>query len=404
MKFRQKQQLNSLLIGILLVLCVFAICDFIFPSLFHPLHEIEDKEIVEIEIVHPNNLIMKHPKSDKVVWPSIEQYSSNGYPKYRTLLDIVTAWNPDDPEPPSTFVETLQHFNYSNPEERKMAMIYRDAEVPFKLYGIPDIDEVRRKWTDSYLASMMRSEKAHVEKSTTNHFMYWTKPRRGLPPDYIPPTESVDMQFVDWVEIAKHADQTKLTSESSHYYYMVGSRPGDTKRSFVARDMSLFSTSTPNFFITNPAANKGIQCRFAMRGIISECHYDSGKNMIAMMRGAKRYILTPPHTCKYLGIISDKKHPSFRHSVLDWSDIQQAVAHHFDKVDAIDTIVQEGEILYVPSFWFHYIIATNYAIQCNSRSGFPKDMNGVKEIESSDCMNTKIAKSPNAINRKNVSI
>jgi hypothetical protein len=38
-----------------------------------------------------------------------------------------------------------------------------------------------------------------------------------------------------------------------------------------------------------------------MRGIIAEAHYDSGRNMVAMLKGKKRYIISPPTTCKQLG-------------------------------------------------------------------------------------------------------
>jgi oxalate decarboxylase/phosphoglucose isomerase-like protein (cupin superfamily) len=396
MKYRQKSQWTSLLVVFISLLGVVLVWYMVLRAQSHwfddPLpyhHEPSKSSVDEIPTA------TKGTYGLSVQWPDIVDYSPDSYPQYRSLLDIISNWNPDNPDPPPNFRETLQHFNYSNPLERKMAELYRDAEVPFKLYGIPDIDEVRSKWTVSYLASAMNSEQIrHVEKSKSNHFMFWTKPKKGLPKDFIPPTETIEMTFEEWITLANHADQHKLNNESSHYYYMIGSRAGDISKSFVARDLNLFSTESPNFFITNPKANKGIQCRFAMRGIISECHYDSGKNMIAMMHGAKRYILTPPHTCKYLGIISDKHHPSFRHSVIDWSDVHQAQAHHFDQVDAIDTIVQEGEVLYVPSFWFHYIISLNYAIQCNSRSGFPKEMNGVGDIEKSDCMNTQIARRP----------
>ena len=93
--------------------------------------------------------------------------------------------------------------------------------------------------------------------------------------------------------------------------------------------------------------------------------------MVAMLKGRKRYILTPPETCTKLGIIADKKHPSFRHSVLDWSDLTQAAGNDFASVKAIDTIINPGEVLYIPSFWFHYIMSMEYSIQCNSRHGSP---------------------------------
>jgi hypothetical protein len=402
MKYRQRSQWTTLLVVFVSLLGVLFIWYWVLNAQFHWFDEpftssssLGDHDLSQ----HPIDQIAASKESDllNVQWPALVDYSQDSYPQYHSLLEIITNWNPDNPDPPSNFIETLQHFNYSNLSERAMAEIYRDAEVPFKLYDIPDIDQVRHKWTSSYLSSAINSEHIrHVEKSKSNHFMFWTKPKKGFPKDFIPPTETIEMTFDDWVSIASHADQHKLNNESIHYYYMIGSRPGDRMNSFVARDLDVFSTESSNFFITNPKANKGIQCRFAMRGIISECHYDSGKNMIAMMHGAKRYILTPPHTCKHLGIISDKHHPSFRHSVIDWSDVHQAQAHHFDQVDAIDTIVQEGEVLYVPSFWFHYIISLNYAIQCNSRSGFPKEMNGVRDIEKSDCMNTQIARRPSS--------
>lgn len=65
---------------------------------------------------------------------------------------------------------------------------------------------------------------------------------------------------------------------------------------------------------------KGIQCRFGARGIIAESHFDHGKNFVLMLRGRKRYLLNPPRACPVLGIISDRNHPSFRHSEIDWSD------------------------------------------------------------------------------------
>jgi Cupin-like domain len=196
------------------------------------------------------------------------------------------------------------------------------------------------------------------------------------------------MSFKKWLETANAADLIKLANSTEHFYFMSNAQAGDRGNTFIARDLSLFSTPTNNFFITNTKANKGIQCRFGMRGIIAEAHYDSGRNMVAMLKGSKRYILTPPRSCSKLGIISDINHPSYRHSVIDWSDLSQAKGSDFDAVEAIDTIVQTGEILYIPSYWFHYIVSLEYSIQCNSRSGSPPQGQGQAEIEK--CMGIKL--------------
>ena len=317
-----------------------------------------------------------------IAWPEPMEYDSKSYPAYRPLLDIVKAWSPDIPDISGQFQETLQHFNYSDPREREMASRYRDAEVPFKIYNIPDFNEVVQKWSDDrYLSYELKRRRNHVERSASNHFMYWSAQGKGRR-DYNPPTDIVDdMTFESWLAIAKRADMAKSSlNNTKHYYFMSNSAHGN-KQGFIAQDLKVFTTRKENFFITNVKANKGIQCRFGMRGIIAEAHYDSGRNMVAMLKGRKRYILTPPETCKQLGIISDPRHPSYRHSVIDWSDITQATTYKFDQVPAIDTIVNKGEVLYIPSYWFHYIVSLEYSIQCNSRSGSPPREEGEKHIK-----------------------
>ena len=37
--------------------------------------------------------------------------------------------------------------------------------------------------------------------------------------------------------------------------------------------------------------------------------------------------------------------------------------------DATEVVLAMGEVLYLPSYWFHYIISQDASIQCNSRSG-----------------------------------
>ena len=327
-------------------------------------------------------------------------YEKN-YPIYTTLLDVVEGWNPDKPEPPTQFKETLAHFDYGNPDEMEIALALREAEVPFKVYNVPEFDEVSDKWTTDYLSKHFDEGHGHssVEKSKNNHFMFWTQKRnfKGRE-DYTPPTSIVKMTFAKWLENAKAADRDKWPAEKEHFYFMYGTSRATRGTTFMSEDLEHFSSKKDNFFVFRPDLNKGIQCRFGMRGIIAESHYDGGRNMIAMIRGTKRYILNPPRGCPNLGIISDKAHPSFRHSVIDWSDVEQARAHNFDKVEAIDTIVREGEVLYVPSYWFHYPISLEYSIQCNSRSGSPENNVGGEEIDK--CLGLKDYASRNKSNKR----
>ena len=89
------------------------------------------------------------------------------YPPTEPLLDIVKRWNPDDSKHlPNPFRESLQVFNYSDPFERAVAEKYRNAEVPFKVYGVPDVEAVSEKWTDEYLLKHMDDPKISYKVST----------------------------------------------------------------------------------------------------------------------------------------------------------------------------------------------------------------------------------------------
>jgi len=194
-------------------------------------------------------------------------YSSE-YPGniYTTLLDVLRRWNPDEPDIPADFVETIAHFNYSDPSERAMAEEYRNAEVPFKLYDVPEFARVADKWTDAYLEHACTHLSPHVEKSPSNHFMYWNMKRNGIT-DYSPPTEVIsNMKFKQWRELARAADARRLGKDSTHFYFMTGSTAADrgTTRNFVAQDLTPLTAKEPNFFIPTPETNKGIQCRFGM--------------------------------------------------------------------------------------------------------------------------------------------
>ena len=81
----------------------------------------------------------------------------------------------------------------------------------------------------------------------------------------------------------------------------------------------------------------------------------------------------PPSECGNIDLYP-KSHPSARHSRLNWTDIdinplQKGHREQFYSSRAIETIVSAGEMLYIPSYWIHYIISQDASIQCNARCG-----------------------------------
>jgi hypothetical protein len=207
------------------------------------------------------------------------------------------------------------------------------------------------------------------------------------------PTRNNDWTFEKWSQHARYADSAALQSEQPHFYFQAGvdkeERMLPYKRwCFISRDLPSFSSPSETFFVFSPEDQKGIQCRFGERGVTAATHYDAGRNMVAMITGAKRYILSPPNQCSKLGIVTSRGNPVFRHSLLnfghlnhleddsatndkkeDMSDEERVWLERSGTALALDTVLKAGEVLYIPSHWFHYITSLQKSAQCNVRSG-----------------------------------
>jgi hypothetical protein len=82
-----------------------------------------------------------------------------------------------------------------------------------------------------------------------------------------------------------------------------------------------------------------------------------------------RYVLLPPSECDKLSLLP-YGHPSARHSDVDWSDpVAVEKAGALGGAKATEAVIASGDMLYLPAFWFHFIVSQDATIQCNARSG-----------------------------------
>mmetsp|Transcript_40105 Transcript_40105/g.60732 ORF Transcript_40105/g.60732 Transcript_40105/m.60732 type:complete len:271 (-) Transcript_40105:348-1160(-) len=250
-----------------------------------------------------------------------------------------------------------------------------------------------------------------------------------------PPSISNDWSYSKWASHARYADKVKLPHNQRHFYWQAGVPREERLQSekywtFISRDLPSFSSKDATFFGFNPKEQKGIQCRFGERvccfdhlwvyvcvcngvvavvddaelftdfvficclfhfqGVTAATHYDAGRNMVVMIKGAKRYILSPPIACPKLGIVTKKHHPAWRHSLLNFGHMnfldddvngksmpseERAWLEIAKEAPSIDTVLKAGEVLYIPSHWFHYITSLQKSAQCNTRSGRHKEGN-----------------------------
>mgnify|MGYP005990417463 CR=1 FL=1 len=142
------------------------------------------------------------------------------------------------------------------------------------------------------------------------------------------------------------------------------------------QDIEIFrSKDNPDkeLFLFDDSDVRGLHCRFGSPGTIAEGHWDGHLNFVAILGGAKRYILMPPTECKHTAVMGAG--PSSRHFGYDGSDLRtlydpsRSSFQDYNEARAVETVLQEGEVLYIPSYFMHWIVSLTPNYQCNCRSG-----------------------------------
>lgn len=172
----------------------------------------------------------------------------------------------------------------------------------------------------------------------------------------------------------------------------------------IIPESSSSHSNQESLYLVQPEKQRGIHCRFGMPGMIAANHYDASRNAITVLGGSRRYIISRPKQCSNLGLYP-VGHASSRHSKVDWTtayedykklanydhekreesetlesswlssdapswiDYRKSLSLLANNATSTEVILQAGDVLYLPSYWFHYIISLTTNMQCNTRSG-----------------------------------
>lgn len=296
-----------------------------------------------------------------------------GYPIEWPLLELLHNWIPDDTTFPSlaerpSVYQGLCRFDYRTQYEK--AKLYRQRELPFILRDDPKILKVVERWGSDpdYISSALGKDKRYMtEYSESNHLMYFKAQGKRQKEKYIPPISQIKMTYDEWVEKASQPDE-EMAPNKPHYYFRVSAKAKGMGETDVMFNELPFFKSKKNFYIVDTDDTRGINCRFGMKGNIAEAHYDSSRNFVALFGGERRYILSHPKNCPNLALYPHR-HPSGRHTALDWSAPDLEAYPEFADAKANEVVLQAGDVLYLPTHWFHHIISLDLNWQCNARSG-----------------------------------
>jgi hypothetical protein len=210
------------------------------------------------------------------------------YPFAWNVRLVLENWNPDNTDMPSQIYQGLCVFDWK--KDYQKAVHYREAELPFVLQHAPEVMKASLRWMhENYMNDLVGDEPIRNEHSHNNHFMYW-KTNHPVP-NFNPPTDMVELTFADWYTHAQELDQMSAHDQISqeHWYFRLNAML--EKHGYVYEELPFFDPSLgTSMTMINPEEHRGINCRFGMKGITAETHFDSSSNFIALMGGQRRYV------------------------------------------------------------------------------------------------------------------
>ena len=142
----------------------------------------------------------------------------------------------------------------------------------------------------------------------------------------------------------------------------------DLQKGIVSYGIKLSAVLLSSSFDSPGRTRASQHCRFGMKNVIAENHFDATRNAIVVWGGRRRYILSHPRNCENLSLLP-RGHESGRHSAVDYTDPDLEHFPEFADAMANEVVLEAGQVLYLPTYWFHFIVSLDLNFQCNARSG-----------------------------------
>lgn len=167
--------------------------------------------------------------------PSIQYEKAPPFPTTPKQLDyfpmnqLMTAWDFDDTSPEGWLNspahpnkgKSVPRFDFSVPEQRAIALEYRNKEIPFIVFNVPEVERaIEKTFTRSKLLENFGEKQLDVEKSASNRFMYYKPPKRRAPEDWVQPQEDVTMTFKQYLGLIEKAELNPHINRNMPLFYM----------------------------------------------------------------------------------------------------------------------------------------------------------------------------------------
>ena len=334
------------------------------------------------------------------------------YPMQWKATEVLSSWSSNDVTTTTqrNIYQGLCTFDYQT--QYAAALNYRKLEKPFIIRNDPKVVSTAIKWEDDpeYLHRTFGDvEEFRTERSPNNMFMWYRlhhKKAENIKGYVKPLNDEIEMSFGEFLEHAIEKDgkalgdselidkankmrERRMSLDSNrngdstdddplgkdedgegekdedseeakrkkYYYFRVNADLRKASKSstsqFIYDELPFFDPrkrKDSQFYIVDPKEERGINCRFGMRGVTAANHFDMSRNMITVFGGERRYILASPNQCKNMALYP-QGHPSVRHSSIElWSNPLEWDEHpEFKHAHVNEVVLHAGDVLYLES-------------------------------------------------------
>jgi hypothetical protein len=225
-----------------------------------------------------------------------------------------------------------------NPSKKQFSQLWKQGQ-PFIIDGVASNWKACKNWSNDYLVDVCGNNQVPVETYPENYFEGYGY--AGLDNNYYTP-----MTFAEYMDIV----EGKKNDDRLYYLAQV-----DMRKYFpqLMEDIVLL-----DFFKKEP---RDINLFFGFKkenyASTSRLHFDEVHNIFVQLRGRKRFYLFPQNN--YLSFyppLEDNNYSSTCSKVNpEHPDLE--LFPKFPVHEKIEVILNPGEILYIPPFWWHHVTA-----------------------------------------------
>lgn len=232
----------------------------------------------------------------------------------------------------------------------QVALFYLQNNIPVILKDTNLVNELVVKWTPEYFRKVIPKDKEMWVRSGSDWKMRYYNPEQNDGNFMYNPTNQLQkMKFHDFL------DQLNKT-ESDQYLYLQEELDDDMNIREIINDYAKLNWDLVTKIQKSYDWGKNLtnMLFISQKGLVTPFHYDEMPNLFTQIYGRKRFILAKPD--EWMNFYCyPHGHPSNRQSQVDEYNPDLNRFQDFEKIQGFEAIIEPGEVLFIPPFYFHHV-------------------------------------------------